>query len=194
MSEIEKKHFDASGEMSEVIASRLGNNRGVHPETVIAAAARMAGTMLFRSFGIDTSGMEAGSVILSEEANENGPRLIHILGGMLNNYGLEPNREKLADAENRGDEPSLSILETQELLAEDFTTICDKNNLSSSEAADACALLTAWLIKECAPQIGLEAGFNLAVYSFIEGAKTVPKSDDSKSNDKPKRPWYKIFG
>jgi hypothetical protein len=80
MNQIEKKHFDAAGAMSEVFANRLGGeSRAVHSETVIAAAARMAGTMLLRSFGIDTSKMPVGAAILSEQANEKGPMLLNIV-------------------------------------------------------------------------------------------------------------------
>jgi len=64
MSKVERKHFDAADAMVEVFAARLGENRAVHAETAIASAARMAGTMLFRSFGLDTSKMPPGAVVL----------------------------------------------------------------------------------------------------------------------------------
>jgi len=105
MSAPDKKHFDAAGEMLEVFAARLGQNGTLHSETVIAAAARMAGTMLFRSFGFDTSKMLPGAAVLSNEANQKGPELLNIVGGMLQKYGLQPDKEKLSRVNDRGEPP-----------------------------------------------------------------------------------------
>jgi hypothetical protein len=182
-STIEKKHFDAAGEMVEVLAARLGKDRGVHSETAIAAAARMAGTMLFRSFDFDTSKMPPGAVVLSNEANEKGPELVNIVVSMMRQYGLQPDRSKLARTDQRGEPPELTVLETQELLEDDLTAVCGKYGLGLVDGARSCALATAWLIRECAPQIGLEVGFHVATFGFIEGSKTVPrvKSTDDTS-------------
>ncbi len=178
MNSIAKKHLDAASAMAEVLATRLGENRAVHAETAIACAARMAGTMLFRSFGLDTSTMTPGSVVLSEQANEKGPALVSIVIMMMQQYGLQPNKEKLADVANRGEPPRLTVLQTQELLDADLKRVCDEHHLDQEDGACACALATAWLVKECAPNVGLEVGFNIAAYGFIEGTKTVPRPVD----------------
>lgn len=163
--------------MAEVFVTRLGKDRGVHSETAIAAAARMAGTMLFRSFGLDTSKMPPGAVVLSNEANEKGPELIDIVVGMMQQYGLQPDQGKLARVDERGEPPKLTVLETQELLEDDLTRVRQQYQLNLEEGAHSCALTTAWLMQECAPKIGLEVGFNIAAYGFIEGSKTVPRTD-----------------
>jgi hypothetical protein len=193
MSKLEKKHFDAAGAMSEIFATRLGQNRGVHSETAIASAARMAGTMLFRTFGLDTSKMPPGAAVLSNEANEKGPELVNIVVLMMQHYGLQPDREKLANIDKRGEPPRMTVLETQELLEADLTQIRQKYQLNLEEGAHACALTTAWLIRECAPQIGLEVGFNLAAYSFIEGTKTVPRVEMPSESKDIKSPWYRFW-
>ena len=194
MNEIEQKHFDAAGAMSEAFANRLGGDtHAVHSETAIASASRMAGTMLFRSFGIDTSKMPVGAVVLSEQANERGPALLNTVIMMMQQYGLQPDKDKLADSENRGEEPKLSVTQTQELLDGELGNIREQHNLDLEDGACACALTAAWLIKECAPSIGLEVGFNIAAYGFIEGAKTVPRPEGEATTDKPKRPWYRIW-
>ncbi len=171
MSALDKKHFDAAGEMLKVFASRLGQNGTLHSETVIAAAARMAGTMLFRSFGLDTSKVPPGTAVLSNEANEKGPELLNIVGGMLTKYGLQPDKEKLARVDDRGEPPKLAVLEMQEVLEDDLTAVRAKYGLSLEDGARACALATARLIREGGPEIGLEVGFHIAAYGFIEGAK-----------------------
>ena len=185
MNKIEQKHFDAAGAMSEAFANRLGGEtRAVHSETAIASAARMAGTMLFRSFGIDTSKMPVGAAVLSEQANERGPVLLNTVIMMMQQYGLQPDKDKLADSENRGEEPQLTVTQTQELFDAVLRYIREQYNLDLEDGACACALTAAWLIKECAPSIGLEVGFNIAAYGFIEGAKTVPRPEGETSKNR----------
>ena len=46
----------------------LATERGIHLETLIASSARMAGTMLFRSFAFPGGKFEPGTTVLSEEA------------------------------------------------------------------------------------------------------------------------------
>jgi len=192
MTQIEKKHFDAAGAMAEVFATLLGKDRAVHPETVIASAARMAGTMLFRSFGFDTSTMPPGACVLSEEANERGPELANIVAMMLEQYGLQADKNKLT-AGNRGEPPKLTVLETQTVLGADLEHIRQQHQLSLDDGARACALTTAWLIRECSPQIGPEVGYNVAMYGFIEGTKTVSYSDEKRKPRKKKRAWYQFW-
>ena len=112
---------------------------------------------------------------------------------MMRQYGLQPDNAKLADVGNRGEAPKLSVVQTQELLDADLRQIREQYGLSLEDGACACALTTAWLIKECAPKIGLEVGFNIAAYGFIEGAKTVPRPENEAGPDKPKRPWYRLW-
>lgn len=188
---IEKKHFDAAGAMVDLIAARLGKGRAVHSETAIAAAARMSGMMLFRTFGFDTTKMPAGAAVLSEEANERGPQLLNIVASMLQKYELQPDQDKLAKVNERGEPPKLTVLETQDLLEDDLNEIRKKFALSLEDGAHAGALAVAFIIKECTPTIGLEVGFNAAAFGFIEGCKTVPRSGGIQPTDAAKRPWYK---
>jgi hypothetical protein len=192
MTQIEKRHFDAAGAMAEVFAARLGKDRAVHPETVIASAARMAGTMLFRSFNFDTSTMPPGACVLSVEANEKGPELVNIVTMMLGQYGLQLDEKKL-NAGNRGEPPKPTVLETQRLLGADLEKVRQQHQLGLQDGARACALTTAWLIRECSPQIGPEVGYNVAIYGFIEGTKTVPYSEDKQKPNEKKRAWYQFW-
>ncbi|MBN1788029.1 MAG: hypothetical protein JW806_06500 [Sedimentisphaerales bacterium] len=189
MNNIEKRHFDAAGEMVDIFAGKLGENRAVHPETAIAAGARMAGTMLFRSFGFDTTTMLPGSAVLSNEANEKWPELVDIVASMLYQFDLPIDKKKLEKNSSQGEAPKLSVNEMQKLLEEDLTRIREKHGLDLVEGARSCALAVAFLIRECAPGIGLEVGFNIATCGFIEGLKTVPISQ----NLKPKQPWYRFW-
>lgn len=161
-------------------AMRAFDQGGSFPaETVIAAVARMAGSFLLRSLGLALAGIDPGAVVISKSANQQGLRLIEILGAVLEGIGvkLDSSRLEAAQAAVRGlKEP---FLQTQELLEEPFADIREKYGLSDGEAADSAAAATAVLIKNCAQLLDPHVGFGVAVYGFIEGAKTVPAAAGS---------------
>jgi hypothetical protein len=148
-------------------------------ETVIGSVARMAGSYLFRSLGLPLTGIKPGAVVLSEQANQQGPRLIQILGGVLQGVGVKLDASKLSAAQAKANGQKESFLQTQEVLEAKFAAIRDKHGLSDSEAADSAAVATAVLIKNCSKLLDPHAGFGLAVYGFIEGSKTAPASTGS---------------
>jgi hypothetical protein len=83
MSSTAEKQFAAAREFNTVIVDKLTNEKGVHANTAIAAAARMAGTFLFRSFNLPLQNLEPGAAILSDAANEKGPFLYDLMSGVL---------------------------------------------------------------------------------------------------------------
>lgn len=176
---------DAAGQMVDLIANRLGERRAVHPETAIASAARVSGSLLFSSFGLDLKDCAPGTVVLSHDANEKGPQLVSILGGMLQMMKVPLNAEWLnAHPTNRGAEPKLTTLETLEMFLEDSLNIARDKGLTLEEAAQAAAVATAFIVRECSKSIGAEVGFNAAAFGFIEGCKTAPPRT-------AKKPWYR---
>jgi len=193
---ITKEQNDAAGELVELIASKIGDsNREIHPETAISSSARLAGSLLLRSFDLDLNVGEPGSVLLSEEANEQGPMLINILGGFLSASNIQIDKEKIGGNENqRGEAPRLTTIESLSLLQNEALSICKHNSLSMHSSAQAAALATAFVVKECSPQIGAETAFNVAIFGFIEGSKTIPPAISFKASGKNgKKPWYKIW-
>lgn len=185
----------AAGELVDLVASRVGSNRAVHAETAIASAARLAGSLLLRSFKLNVPGAEPGAIILSVEANQEGPQLIGIMSSILGRFGLDLDEEKLGgDRAKRGEEPRLSVVQSLELLQEDALRITEENGLGLKEAAEAAAMATAFIVKECATSIGAEVGFNVAAFGFIEGSKTAPPFIGAKQKAASnKKRWYKIW-
>jgi len=160
-------------------AMKAFDQDGTFPaEIVIGSVARMAGSFLFRSFGLPLTGIQPGSVVLSEQANQQGPRLVQILGGVLESMGVKLDSSKLSASQRTMKGQRESFLETQEVLEMRFAAIRAKYGLSDGEAADSAALATAVLIKNCASLLDPHVGFGLAVYGFIEGAKTAPAVPD----------------
>jgi hypothetical protein len=174
MGDISQTQIDVAERFANSAIELLGDQRGVHAETAIAATARMAGTFLFRSFGFQIEGAKPGQAVLSELANEHGPRLVNILGGVLEEMGITPDQSRLDQPEDPENEPKLAFLETQKLLEPKFNSIRENSGLSHIEAADSAAIATAIIIQQCAEVLDPSIAFGIAVYGFIEGSKSYP--------------------
>jgi len=165
----------AIGEFVDLVASKIGASRAIHPETAISSAARLAGSLLLRSFNLSIEPFEPGTVLLSSEANEKGPLLIGAMSAFLSNAGISLDTSLLGGEQSRrGMEPNLTVLQALTLFQEDALQISSKNGLSLEEAAQSAAIATGFIVKECAGSIGAEVGFNVAAFGFIEGSKTTP--------------------
>jgi hypothetical protein len=185
---------EAAGALVDLVASRVGKDRAIHPETAIAASARLAGSLLLRSFKLRFDNIEPGAILLSEEANEKGPMLINTMSAFLAKSNVSLDQQKLGGQENsRGAKPNLDILSALFQLQERAIEIGKRQNLTLEQTAQAAALATAFIVKECAPQISAETGFNVAVYGFIEGSKTVPPKLNSPLMSATAKPWYKFW-
>ncbi|QDU78546.1 hypothetical protein Pla110_02500 [Polystyrenella longa] len=183
-----------AGELVDLVTSRVGSNGAVHPETAIASIARLAGSLLLRSFNLNIDSLEPGTVILSTEANEKGPQLIGIMSSMLQQFGLSMDKEKLGGEQSKlGTKPDFSTVQSLSLLQDDAIGIAKSNGLELKEAAQSAAMATAFFVKECANDIGVETGFNVAAYNFIDGCKTVPPAIGSTPKADNKKPWYKFW-
>lgn len=174
MTSLNQSQLQAASEFGTAVMKAFDQDGTFPAEVVIGSAARMAGSFLFRSFELPLTGIQPGSVVLSEQANQQGPRLIQILGGVLEKTGVKIDSSKLSASQRTTKGQKESFLETQEMLEEEFAAIRDKYGLSDGEAADALAVATAVLIKNCSKLLDPHVGFGLAVYGFIEGTKTAP--------------------
>lgn len=192
--QITEEQNRAAGDFVDLIAGQLGAERAIHPETAIAASARISGSLLLRSFGFDLESQEPGTVLLSNEANEKGPNFVNLLGAFLAKNKVELNSTKLGGASvHRGAEPKLSTQQSLALLQADALQIAARHSLSLQQAAEAAALATGFIVKECVTSIGGEVGFNVAAFGFVEGSKTVPPHLNPTSKPSASKPWYKFW-
>lgn len=170
--QITEQEHKAANEIIELIAQELGKNRAIHPGTAISSSALLSGSFMFRSFNYPAKNITPGTVVLSELANQKGPVLINILGGMLKNMGINVDGNKLNEFSKA--ESNLNYLDTLILLQDKAGVIMNRNKLSFEEMAYSFAMATAFIIKECRQDLAVESGFNTAMYAFIEGSKTFP--------------------
>jgi hypothetical protein len=185
----------AVGEFVDLVASTVGKNRAIHPETAISASAQLSGSLLLRSFNLRLDNLHPGTIVLSNEANEKGPMLVNTLAAFLSASNVSLDQKKLGgEAVHRGEQPQTRILDALSQLQGAAIKVGEVNSLSLEQAAQAAALATAFVVKECAPKIGAETAFNVAVYGFIEGSKTVPPRLASLPNLQAEvKPWYKFW-
>lgn len=174
MASLTQEQIEAAHEFADSTVDALGTERGVHAETAVAAAARMAGTFLFRSFDFPMSNVQPGQVVLSEHANEQGPALIQILGGVLARIGIDLDKDVLGTPPGPEHQPNLAFLEAQRRLEPVYRAIATRHGLAPRAAAEAGAVAAALLIGRCAQVLDPGVAFGIAVYGFIEGSKTAP--------------------
>jgi hypothetical protein len=173
MMTLSKQQMDAAGEFANATIAALKVGEGVHPPTLIAASARMAGVYLFRSFGFDVAGGTPGEIVLSTEANERSPLLMQITAGILSQIGIKIATAPPETPPDPKTKPSLEFLDTQKKVEPAYAPIKDKFALTDEQAAQSVAVGTALLIRHCAKFLDPNVAFGLAVYGFIEGSKTL---------------------
>jgi hypothetical protein len=174
MASLKQQQVDAAEEFVSAAIDALKTERGIHVETAVAGLARMAGTFLFRSFDFPAAGIQPGQVVLSGNANDEGPRLVELLGGVLAHIGVVLDDGKLGGAPDPENQPDQTFVETQKRLEPAFLKIKERHGLSPHEAAEAGAVATALMIQQCARALDPHIAFGVAVYGFIEGSKTAP--------------------
>lgn len=173
MVELTPEQRKAAAECAEAAVAALEPDGSVHPGTVIAGAARMAGTILFRSFNFPLQNVPAGQPVLSMEANERGPQLVDVAGGMLAQLGIRIDLARITTSAP-ADQPRIGFLETQRILEPMFAKITNRYGLSVQQSAESAAAAAALLIHQYERSIDPSSAFGIAVYGFIEGTKTTP--------------------
>ena len=169
-----QKLSDSAREYANVTIAALPIPGGVHPPTVVAACARMAGTYLFRSFDLKLPGVQPGQAVLSVEANEHSPMLLRTAAGILATLGITIASSPPAAPTTEPPKPMYEFLPTQRLLEPRFAAVTTKHGLTTRQAAQGSAIATAILIHHFAKHLEPDVGFGLAAFGFIEGSKTAP--------------------
>lgn len=174
MAALTQQQIAAAEQFADATLDELETAERIDPEIAVAAAAGMAGSFLLRSFGFELGHLAPGTAVLSDEANQQGPRLVQILGGVLAHGGVELDREILGRGLDSDRLSRLDFLAGQTALEAAFVAIAGLHKLPLREAAEAAAAATGFLIQQFAEDLDPSLAFGIAVYGFIEGAKTAP--------------------
>jgi hypothetical protein len=174
MSTFSDAHAGIAKEFAQASVATLTTDGSLHPGTVIAATARMAGTYLFRSFRLDLPGVEPGQAVLSLQANERAPVLIRIAAAIVDTFSIHLDSTKAGEPIDQKHEPRLSFLETQRLLEPVYRPIKDRGGLSDYDAARAAVVAAAMLIPHCAKVLEPNMAFRILSLGIVEGSKSAP--------------------
>jgi hypothetical protein len=180
---LSKPQMDAAQAFANAAVSALHDGGKMHAGTVVAGSARMAGTYLFRSFGLELRGVKPGHAVLSEPADARGPVLIQIAAGILDRLGIKLDSAAGGALASSPQQPRREFLQTQMTLKPDFAPIKDRFASSKPEAAQAGAVATALLIRHCAKVLDPNTAFAIAALGFVEGTKTAPEPVHLVSSD-----------
>lgn len=170
----------------------------LHADTLIASVSRMAGSLLYRSFGFDAS-IAPGTTVLSDLANIQGPKLMNTMFATLHQLGHQLGEEHLNRDYASPTFSQLTFTESHDRLAPFFLHYCKAAPMDFADAAIAAAIASGILVHDCREVLSVDKGGAIAIYGFVEGTKTAPPSLGQAGNpathpDPPekKKPWYKL--
>lgn len=145
-----------------------------HPETMIASASRMAGTLMLRSFSGDLAGRQAGQLLALPQTQERGAHLTTLLHTTVEQLGNTLDFAKAEAALEPHNISRLNLQQSQIAFEPVFTAMATANGLSLPQAACAACLASAILVHEAKKKIDINRAYITAVYGHIEALKTVP--------------------
>ena len=166
--------FQAAMALEKAILAKLRTERGVHAETAVAGAAILAGTFLFRSFGFAAAGLEPGSAIFSDRANEEGPELLDAVRYSMDGLGVAFQADRVPAAIPDENVPHLGLLDAQKLLGNDLAAIAAQGGFSDADAAHIAAIAAALLIRDVRAVLAPELAFLIAANGMVQASKTAP--------------------
>ena len=173
----------AAKEIYTLLVSKLQQGTGVHIGTLVSAAARLAGGSLYRSFNFKDNQVPPGTVVLSEEANQEWPKLMGMALATLKANGLEVDQSKFVMKTPKQHAPQKEILEMQADLQQPFYQILSKHGLDYRQGALAAANACAIAILKSRLLVDPQITCGLAALGFVEGSKTAPLPLDSNSTN-----------
>ncbi len=177
--EMQKKRHDAAMEFLKVFQDRMPLVNGKpHAGTVLAVAARLAGTSLYRSLNYKNDAA-AGVVVLSEEVNQAWPQLMEMFAYYCKKNGLDVMAKPVVTVFPEKDKP---LMQTDQVLQEyqnQYHDIMKKYGLDYLNGAHSGIIVSSIIfeyhckrVKDIDPHVA--AG--IVAMGIVEGAKTAPPS------------------
>lgn len=174
--EVMKKRQQASIEVLGIFQKHLPTTFESHPASVLYAAAWLTGTSLYRSFNY-THDAKPGTVILSDKANEEWPKLANLYMHVIEKDGIKLQPKDLITDIPVEYKAKKDILQIQEMFQDSYNQIMKKYGFGYLEGAQVgvfiCAILTRF---HCVSNKDLDPNLAAGIVSmgFVEGVKTCP--------------------
>jgi len=195
--EMQKKRHDAAMEFLKAFQERMPLVGGKpHAGTVLAVAARLAGTSLYRSLDYKNDAAP-GVVVLSNEVNEAWPQLANLFAFYCKQNGFDIMAKPMVTKFPEKDKP---LMETDQVLQEyqdQYHDIMKKHGLDYLNGARAGIVVASIIfqyhctkVKDIAPDVA--AG--IVAMGIVEGAKTAPPPLGAKPRTGTKKMGRLVLG
>ena len=175
--EMQKKRHDAAMEFLKIFQEKIPLLRGKpHAGTVLAVAARLAGSSLYRSLNSQRD-IAPGVVVLSNKVNEAWPQLMNIFAFHCKQNGIDVMSKPMVTTFPEQNKP---LMEVEQVLAEyqdQYHEIMKKYGLDYLDGARAGMILCSitfqyhcMKVKDIDPYVAT----GIIAMGIVEGAKTAP--------------------
>ncbi|MBK9924186.1 MAG: hypothetical protein IPP66_02745 [Anaerolineales bacterium] len=173
---LQKNRADAATEVMGIFDRNFRGPQGIHAGTVLSTGAWLAGTSLQRSFG-QAHNSEPGTILLSEKANQEWPKLLRLFVYYINKGGVQLKPDQFARQIPDNYKPQKTILQIQEAHQEEYNAIMRHHGLDYRDGARAGIIVCSMLFNyHCVKRQDIEPQFAAGIISIglIEGTKTSP--------------------
>jgi len=184
--EMQKKRYDAALEFLQAFQERMPLVGGKpHAGTVLAVAARLAGTSLFRSLNYQKD-VTPGVVVLSEEVNQAWPQLMNLFAFYCKQNGVDVKAKPMVTNFPEKDKPLMTVEQVFHEYQDQYHQIMKKYGLDYLEGARAgmvvCSIIFEYhKIKDIDPYVAT----GIVTMGVVEGAKTAPPPLKSEKSSPP---------
>jgi len=165
----------AAEEIYQAVANYLPDTPDNRPETAVAGLAAVAGEQLLRAGmrQVDWSGLAPGTVVLCQEVDVSGPKLLAFLKQLLTALGVQHTGrwERDIPAENL---PQGDPLLMAAALRPTVEKIFQGHGIELDRSAAVTARALALLIRDCRGSLEPEVAGSIAVQAMVRASKTVP--------------------
>ena len=175
--EMQNKRYEAALEFVKVLQERFLDPHGAaHAGTILATAARLAGTSLFRSLHAGRD-IEPGVVVLSHEVNEAWPQLMNLFAFYCQQNGIDVMSRPPVTKIPEKDQPRTELAQTQLEFQDRYHQVMKKHGLDYLNGARAgmvaCSIIFQYhcmVVKDIDPFVAT----GIVSMGVVEGAKTAP--------------------
>ena len=175
--EMQKKRYEAAMDFVKELQEKIPLVGGKpHAGTVLAVAARIAGTSLYRSMNYSHVAAP-GTVVLSEEVNQAWPQLMNLFAFYCKQNGIDVMAKPIITKFPEKDKPLMTVEQVQAEYQDQYNEIMKKHELDYLNGAQAGMIVSSIVfqyhcmkVKDIDPYVA--AG--IVAMGIVEGAKTTP--------------------
>ncbi len=175
--EMQKKCYEAAMEFVKAFQEKIPLVKGKpHAGTVLAVAARIAGTSLYRSMNYSHNAIP-GTVVLSEEVNQAWPHLMNLFAFYCKQNGIDIMSKPVVTEFPEKDKPLMTVEQIQAEYQDQYNEIMKKHGLDYLNGARAGMIVCSMVFQyHCAKAKDIDpyVAAGIVAMGIVEGAKTAP--------------------